>query len=214
MATTPHSSWSLSVLRAGERQWTVISASVGRRSEWTRDLSMTLGDALIKRLRHAGTSPWRLASRAEAQRVRSSASGAEMKDSPSTEISRRLPPVVPMRAERKLCSRPSFSIVGNVGVVGGDEDGGGGLGEETEERMSEKRGILLDGGADAFGNAACARATAMPPSEMSRAERMSLRQASWRANCAGRLRRRDRARAECPRGCRERLWQIQKNRRQ
>ena len=40
---------------------------------------------------------------------------------------------------------------GEIAGVGGDEDGGSGLGKETEERMSEERRILLDGSADAFG---------------------------------------------------------------
>jgi hypothetical protein len=60
------------------------------------------GDPLKQQPAHAGTSSCRLASSADAQSVRSSVSGAEMKVSPSTRISSRLPPVVPMRAERKL----------------------------------------------------------------------------------------------------------------
>ena len=160
-------------------------------------------DALKQQPAHAGTSPWRLASRAEAQRVRSSASGAEMKESPSTEISRRLPPVVPMRAERKLCSAGELFDFGNDSGCGGDEDGGSGLGKEAEERVSEERGVLLDGGADAFGECGlregdgdaavgdvAGRMDELAPGELGAAV------------CAGRLRLRDRARAECPRGCR------------
>src|ERR1039458_8754761 len=60
------------------------------------------GDPLKQQPAHAGTSSCRLASSADAQSMRSSASGAEMKVSPSTMISSRLPPVVPMRAQRKL----------------------------------------------------------------------------------------------------------------
>src|ERR1700722_2356464 len=67
-------------------------------------------NALKHQPAHGVTSLWRSASRAEAQRVRSSESGAEMKDSPSTLISRRLPPVVPMCAEKKLCWPAMASI--------------------------------------------------------------------------------------------------------
>ena len=59
-------------------------------------------DALIEQPAHAVTSSWRMASRAEAQGLQKVASGAEMKGSPSTVISRRAPPVAPMRATRKL----------------------------------------------------------------------------------------------------------------
>ena len=73
-----------------------------------------------------------------------------MKGWPSTEISRRVPPVVPMRAERKLSSASDFFDFRNVVDRSGDEHGGGGLGEEAEERMNHQRLVLLDRGADAF----------------------------------------------------------------
>src|ERR1035438_10229812 len=59
------------------------------------------GDALIKAPAHAVTSSWRVASSDPAQGLRRSASGAEMKGSPSTRISRRAPPVAPMGATKK-----------------------------------------------------------------------------------------------------------------
>ena len=73
-----------------------------------------------------------------------------MKGSPSTVISRRSPPVAPMRAEKKLYLPASFDF-GRLAGIGGDEHGGGGLGKEAEERMRHQRRILLDGCADAFG---------------------------------------------------------------
>ena len=44
----------------------------------------------------------------------------------------------------------SSSIAATWFGLGGDEHGGGGLGEEAEERMNHQRLILLDGGADAL----------------------------------------------------------------
>src|SRR5579859_5352594 len=67
-------------------------------------------DPLKQQPAHAVTSSWSAASRDLAHGPRSSSSDAEMKDSPSTVISRRLPPVVPMRAQRRLNSSASFSI--------------------------------------------------------------------------------------------------------
>jgi hypothetical protein len=41
--------------------------------------------------------------------------------------------------------------LGEIAVTRGDENGGSGLCEEAKERVSEKRLVLLDGGADALG---------------------------------------------------------------
>ena len=41
--------------------------------------------------------------------------------------------------------------LGEVFGVGGDDERGCGFGEKAEERMSEQRRVLLDGGADVFG---------------------------------------------------------------
>ena len=143
-----------------------------------------------------------------------SSSGAEMKDSPSTEISSRLPPVVPMRADEEVVLAGQVFDLGEVAGIGGDEHGGGRLGEEAEERM----------GHEATGPARrlrrC-RSGMRPEPGQRRCRRRRCRGRSGSAcarrarpaACAGWLRLRDRARAACPRCRRGRPWHTPKSRR-
>src|ERR1035438_8346207 len=76
-------------------QWTVVS---GQLPGGIRDAY----DPLKEQPGHAVTSSWRMASRAVAQGLRRSASGAEINGSPSTVTSSRVPPVEPIRAAKNL----------------------------------------------------------------------------------------------------------------
>ncbi len=107
-------------------------------------------DALEEQLAHAVTSLRKVASRAVAQGLRRSFTGAEMKGSRSTEISRRLPPRVPDPGDEKAVVCRQLLNEEDVTGRGSKKHGGGRLGKEPKERMDHERLILIDLGADAF----------------------------------------------------------------